>query len=83
MVCLSLAKSSGILQEKLALHAALAILRLTDKYRMEALHRGVTRILFENWPLNYEEYVSRQKYLGFIRMESPCLNEADRECPTV
>jgi hypothetical protein len=48
----------------LTLDVALAILRLSDKYRFEGLQRGVTRILFENWPLNYDDYISRQEQWG-------------------
>ncbi|KAF8493605.1 hypothetical protein JB92DRAFT_3147236 [Gautieria morchelliformis] len=48
----------------LTLDVALAILRLSDKYRFEALQRGITRVLFENWPLNYDDYISRQEQWG-------------------
>ena len=74
----------SILQDRqLTLDAALAILRLSDKYQMEGLHRGVIRILLESWPLNYDDYVHRKKQLGSSGsriLDSMKLMKAARQC---
>jgi hypothetical protein len=51
-------------ENRLTLDVALNVLRMSTKYQMEQLRRGVIRLLQTDWPLNHSDYLARQKQLG-------------------
>ena len=56
--------SSLFHKNQLTLDVMLSILLLSDKYGIEDLRCGITRLLMTHWPLNHSDYLARQKLYG-------------------